>query len=112
MLSIIIALIINTIIVFFAAYILPGVKLYKLIDAVIIAILLGICNAFIYHILMWMTLPTNFISYGILSLIICTVVILAVSYIMPGFEVDGFGGAFSFAILIAILNAIIHSLLH
>ena len=112
MLAVFIALIVNTVIVFFASYILPGVKLSSFWVAVIVAIFLALINAFTHFLLQWMTLPPNYFTYGIASLIFSICALIGITYIMPGFEVDSFYWVVFFALIVGLSNGLIHSLLH
>jgi len=112
MIEIVIALILNSIIVLIASYVVPGVKLYSFFYAVIIAGVLSLANAFVYHLLVLLSIPPNYFTYGLFTLLICTVFILAISYWLPGVEVDGFKWALIFSVVIALLNAGIHTMFH
>ncbi len=112
MTTILIALIVNTIIVFFATYIVPGVKIYSFIYAVIVAVVLGFVNAFVHNMLVSMGLPPNYFTYGLLTLLLAGLAILAISYLLPGVEVENFGWAVIFALVVAVLNGVVHSFLH
>lgn len=112
MLAIFIALIVNTAIVFFVSYIMPGVKLSSLWVAVIVALVLALINAFTHYLLQWMTLPANYFTYGIASLILSICALIGITYILPGFEIDSFYWVLFFAAIVGISNGLIHSLLH
>ncbi|MEC7838682.1 MAG: phage holin family protein [Chlamydiota bacterium] len=112
MLGVIIALILNSIIVLLASYIVPGIKLYSFFYAVIVAGVIGLANALVHHILVWMGIPPNYLTYSLFTLLFTAGFILAISYWLPGIEVDGFKWALIYAVVIAVLNASIHSIIH
>lgn len=112
MLAAFIALIVNSVIVFLVSYILPGVKLSSFWVAVVVAIILGLINAFTHYLLQWMTLPANYFTYGIASLLFSICTLIGITYILPGFEVDSFYWVVFFALIVGLSNGLIHSLLH
>jgi len=58
-----------------------------------VAIVLGAANAFVKPILIIFTIPLTVLTLGFFLLIINAIIILLVDYLVPGFSVDGFGGA-------------------
>lgn len=108
---ILIHLILSTIAVYATAYILPGVKINDWVTALIVAIVLGLVNAFIRPILLVLTLPINVLTLGLFTLVIMGFLVLLVSAIVPGFHVDNFWWAVLFAIVLAIINAFLGSLI-
>lgn len=112
MLTILIALVINVFLIFIISYILPGVKLYSFLTAVILAVILGVANAFIHKLMVLTGIPTNLITYGFVSIILSTILIWLTSISLAGLEVDGIKWAFIFAFVISIINALLHSTLN
>lgn len=112
MVAIIIALILNTLIVFLAAYIVPGVRLYSFWNAVVVAVIIGFFHALIHHVAMWLTLPPNFFSYFLCTFIIASIAIYLLSLTMPGFEVDGLKWVLIFSFVVSLLNGLLHHLFH
>lgn len=92
-----------------AAYLLPGVHVTGLVAALVLAVVLGFINSFIRPLLILLTLPLSIITLGLFSLVINALLILLASRIVPGFSVDGFLWAFIFGIVLALVNAVLHS---
>lgn len=105
----IISLILSSIAVFVAAYILPGVHLAGFGTAIVVAIILGIINAFIRPVLLILTLPITILTLGLFSLVIIAFCVMLTSWIVPGFHVDGWLWALVFAIVLAIINGFIRA---
>ncbi|MEM1282664.1 MAG: phage holin family protein [Chlamydiota bacterium] len=112
MIAIIIALLLNAIVLFFAAYIIPGVRLYSFWNAVAVAVLIGILHALIHHSMMWMALPPSFFIYFLCTFIMGSIFIYLLSLCLPGFEVDGWKWIFIFSFIAALFNALIHHFIH
>lgn len=100
--------IIVTLSVLVSAYVLPGVTVSGFLAALLVALLLGIMNAFIKPFLLFLTLPINLLSLGLFTLVINAVIILLVSAIAPGFSVDGFGWALLFSLILSIIVDILY----
>ena len=108
--GIIITLLLNSLAVFVAAYILPGIHLNDFMTALVVAIVLGLINTFIRPIIFILTLPINILTLGLFTFVILGGIILLVSSIVPGFVVDGFWWAVAFSLLLSLVNAFINSL--
>ena len=106
----IISLFLSTIAVFVTAHILPGVHIQSFLTALIVAVVLGIINAFIAPLLFLLTLPINILTLGLFTFVIIGGLVLLVSAIVPGFHVDGFFWALAFGIVLAIINAFVQAL--
>lgn len=108
--GIIIALLLNSLAVFVTAYILPGIHLRDFWTALVVAVVLGVINTFIRPIILILTLPINILTLGLFTFVILGGIILLVSSIVPGFQVDGFWWALAFALLLSLINSFIHSM--
>jgi putative membrane protein len=103
-------LLINSLSVFIAAYLLPGVVLQDYLVALIAAVVLGVLNTFLKPILVILTLPVTILTLGLFALVINAFLIMVVSKIVPGFSVDSFLTALLFSIILSLLNWFLNSL--
>lgn len=103
--EILLSLLISSLAVFITAYLLPGVHLHNFFTAVVVAVVLGIVNAFIRPVLLILTLPLNILTLGLFTFVIIALLTLLVSAIVPGFDIDGFWWALAFALVLAIVNS-------
>lgn len=108
--GIIIALLLNSLAVFVTAYILPGIHLKDYWTALVVAVVLGVINTFIRPIILILTLPINILTLGLFTFVILGGLVLLVSSIVPGFQVDGFWWALAFALVLSLINSFIHSI--
>ncbi|HET8859600.1 phage holin family protein [Marivirga sp.] len=106
----IIRLLLSAIAVFISARILSGVKVDSFRQSVIVAIVLGVINAIVKPILVFLTIPITIITLGLFLLVINALMIMLVDKIMKGFKVKSFWWAFFFSIILSVLNAILQSL--
>lgn len=105
----IISLILSTIAVIVTAYLLPGVHVSSFLTALVVAVVLGIVNAFLLPILLLITLPLNIITLGLLTFVIIGLLVMGVSAIVPGFQVDSFWWALAFALVLFVINSFLHA---
>jgi putative membrane protein len=106
--------VINTLAVFVAVYIVPGIHLDKsssLLAPFIASLVLGILNAFIRPILMFLALPLLIFTLGLFTLVINALLLYFVGFLLaPAFQVDGFSAAFLGAIIISIVSVTLNIL--
>jgi putative membrane protein len=105
--GILITLLLNTIGVFVAAYILPGVRLTNIGTALVVSIVLALVNTFIRPIVFFLTLPITILTLGLFTFVIMGLMVILVTYIVPGFQVDNFLWAIAFALVLSVINAFI-----
>lgn len=99
-------LVVGMLAVFIAATIIPGVHVDGWLTALVVAVVLGILNAFLRPILLILTLPITIITLGLFTLIINTLIVMLADYLIAGFVIDGFWWAFLFSIVFFILNSV------
>ncbi|MES2953038.1 MAG: phage holin family protein [Patescibacteria group bacterium] len=103
--KILIHLVLSTIAVLISAYLIPGVVVSGFTAALLVAIVLGVLNAFLRPILIVLTLPVTVLTFGLFALVINTLMIMLASAIVPGFAVASFGTAFLFGIVLSLVSA-------
>jgi len=91
-----------------ANYILTGVEVSGLISALLVALVLGIVNAFIKPILLLLTLPINILTLGLFTLVINALLVMLTSAIVPGFEVKNFWWALLFSLAVSVIIYFVH----
>jgi len=90
--AILINWLISALAVVVTAYLLPGVRLSGFVAALVTALVLGLINAFIKPVLSLLTLPLTIVTLGLFSLVLNALLILLAAKLVPGFQVNGFGG--------------------
>ncbi|MCU0652799.1 MAG: phage holin family protein [Candidatus Pacebacteria bacterium] len=106
--NIFVSWIVMAIAIVLSAYVLPGVTVSGFITALMVALVLGLVNAFIRPLVLVLTLPINILTLGLFTLVINALMIMLVSYIVPGFKVDGFWYALLFSIVLALVLYVLH----
>ena len=104
--KIVLRLLIYTCAVLLTAWLLPGVTVDKFTTALMIAIALAIINTFVRPVLIFLTIPVTIVTLGFFLLVINALIIILISRIVPGFEVNGFWWALLFSVILSIIAAI------
>ena len=107
----IIRLLLSAVAVFVASRILSGVKVSSFGSSIWVAIILGIVNAVVKPILVFLTIPITIITLGLFLLVINALMIMLVDKFLKGFTVKSFWWAFFFSIILSVFNALLQSLL-
>ncbi|MFH2062556.1 MAG: phage holin family protein [bacterium] len=94
-----------------AAYVLPGVSVSGFGLALVVALVLGVVNAFVRPLLLLLTLPLNLLTFGLLTFVINALLVLLVSALVPGFEVGGFWMALLFSLVLSVVSTLLHGLI-
>lgn len=103
----IINIIITTILVMVISYFLPGVRVDGFMDALIVALVLGLLNIFVKPILVLLTLPATIFTLGLFLLIINAVIILICDALVDGFEIRSFISALLFSLILSACQAVL-----
>lgn len=86
-----------------AAYLVPGVDT-TVPAAFVLAVVLGLINAFLKPVVTVLTLPITIITLGLFSLVVNALMVMLADYIVPDFAVSGFWAALFFSIVLALVG--------
>ncbi|RJP47496.1 MAG: phage holin family protein [Armatimonadetes bacterium] len=90
------------------AYLLEGIAINSFFTALVVALVLGIINAVIRPILIFLTLPINILTLGLFTLVINAVLIMLTGTIVEGFTIVNFWWALIFSLLLSLVNSFLH----
>src|SRR3989344_2352239 len=102
--NILINWVISALAVFTASYIFPGIQVENFQAALIAALVIGIFNAILKPILVFLTLPITLITLGLFTFVIQAFLIMLAARLVPGFSVDGFFWALVLSLVLTIIN--------
>lgn len=103
-----IRLLINMISITIIAFLFPRViRVDGFVAALVAAFLLGIVNAIVRPVLVFLTLPITVLTLGLFLLIINGLMLWLVAALVGGFHVNGFWGAVLGSILISLVSWIL-----
>src|SRR3989338_3277983 len=96
--------IINAVALLVVANVVPGFGVDTFYSALIAALVLGLVNALIRPLLFILTLPVTILTLGLFTFVLNALMILLVSTIVKGFEVNGFVPAFLGALFLWVIS--------
>jgi len=96
-------LLVNTISLLILTRFIPGFVVNQWFFAVLAVLIMGVVNITIKPFFTLLTLPITFLTLGLFTIVINTVMFLLVAYLTPGFKIDGF--------LTALIASLLHSLI-
>ena len=93
--------------IMFIAWVIPGINVAGFISALVVVLIIGLINTFIRPLVQLISLPLNFITLGLFSLIINTLLFLLAAKIAPGFRIEGFWSGFFGALILSLFTPLI-----
>lgn len=108
--NVLVKILLSSIAVIIASYLLPGVAVDSFMTAIIIAVILSLLNVTVKPILIVLTIPLTVFTLGLFLVVINALIVLLADYLIPGFIVDNFWWALLFSILLSIINALLTDL--
>ena len=106
MLGIILRTVIIGLGIWLAAYLVPGVTASSTTALIWAAIALGLINAFVRPVLLFLTLPLTVLTLGLFLLFLNAAMLNLAGWFVDGFEVVGFWDAVFGAIVISLVSGL------
>ena len=98
--------VVNTLALLLVANVVPHFSYRSWITLAIAAAVLGLLNAVVRPILWFITLPITILTLGLFLLILNAVMLELTAWLVPGFDIDGFGWAVVGALLLSIVSLV------
>ncbi len=111
MATLLLSWIISAVSILIVGHIIPGFDVQSFGSALIAAVVIGLINGTIGLFLKIITIPLSILTFGIFFLVINALMLMFASSLLSGFTVSGFWAAFFGAIVLAIVNMLIRSLI-
>ena len=96
--------------IIFIAWIIPGITVSNFAGAMLACIIIALINIFIRPLVEFISLPINFLTLGIFSLVINALLFMLAGAITPGFEVKGFLSALFGSILLSLFSGLVEKI--
>ncbi|MGH9457432.1 MAG: phage holin family protein [Thermoanaerobaculia bacterium] len=96
----------NALALWIVTLVVPAVRYDTIVALVIAAAVLGIVNAIIRPILFWLTLPLTILTLGLFLIVLNALMLLLTAWLVPGFDVAGFGWALVAAVLLGVISLV------
>ena len=103
-------LLVNALALWVFANLVPGFEFDSIIAIVITSIVMGVVNTFIKPILQLIALPITLVTFGIAAIVINVLLLWLISWVVPGFSIDGFLTALLSSIVLAFVSWFLHLL--
>lgn len=108
MLGLVLRLIVNAMALYAVVRFIPGISVAGTGNLVVASLVLGFLNAVLRPILSFLSLPVTVLTLGLFTLVVNGVVFALAAWLVPGFNVAGFGsavlGALAFSVISFLLN--------
>ena len=95
---------VNAVLLFLVGRLVDGIEVRDGKSAIFGAIVLGLANASVRKVLILLTLPVTFLTFGLFILVINALMLMLASAFVDGFEVEGFGAAIWGSVAFAVMN--------
>lgn len=102
--NLLIRLVVSTLAVLAASKIVAGITVDSTVTALVVAIVLGLLNTFVAPVLKFLTLPITILTLGLFYLLINVAMVFLTSYLVEGFQVEGFVAAFLFGLVVSLVS--------
>ena len=99
-----------SVLIIFIAWIIPGISVSNFLAAMFACIIIALISLFIKPLVQCSSLPINFLTLGLFSLIINALLLMLAGAITPGFEVNGFLSALFGSIILSLFSNLIEKI--
>jgi putative membrane protein len=104
MLEFLIHLVVTALLLLVVAHVVSGVQVEGMKSALIAALILGVVNALVRPLVVFLTIPITILTLGLSLLAINALMFLLTSKLVPGFRVEGCLSAFIGSLVFSVLN--------
>ncbi|MBT5977163.1 MAG: phage holin family protein [Flavobacteriales bacterium] len=88
------------------SYLLPGVEVNHMFDALLVAVVLAILNNIVKPLLIILTIPATILTLGLFLFVINALIIQMAAWVIDGFHVQSFWWALLFSLLLSLLKSL------
>jgi putative membrane protein len=104
-------LIANALAILAAAYIVPGIEVSGGLALIAAALVLGLINAVVRPVLLFLTLPFTLVTLGLFIFLLNAFCLWLTSVLVKGFDVQGFWSAVLGALIVSLVSWVVTILL-
>lgn len=101
-------ILITAVVAFALSSVLPGIHIHTFWTAIVLSLVLAVLNFLLKPILIILTLPITILTFGLFLFVINALIVLLAGNFVSGFEVDGFGWALLFSLLLSLLTSLLY----
>lgn len=107
-----VSLAVNAAALIVADWLLQGIYISGVLSAVLAALVLGVVNTLIRPLLILITLPLTAVTLGLFIFVVNALTFALAAFLVPGFHVYSFGGAFWGAIITSLVSWLLNGLVN
>jgi len=96
----------NTLALLLVANVVPHFSYRSWLTLAIAAAVLGLLNAVLRPVLWFITLPITVVTLGLFLLVLNAIMLELTAWLVPGFDIDGFGWAIVGALVLSLISLI------
>ena len=96
----------NTLALFIVVRVVPHFHYSSFVTLAIAAAVLGLLNAIVRPILVFLTLPLTIITLGLFLIVLNALMLEITAWLVPGFKIDSFGWAIVGAIVLGLVSLV------
>ena len=111
MLAFIVHLVVTAVLLLVVAKFVKGVEMKGFGSALIGALVLGLVNALVRPVMIFLTLPFTIVTFGLFLFVVNAFMLWLVSAIVPGIRINGFVPALLGSLLLTVLNIVVEFLI-
>lgn len=108
--KLLIRLALNVFTLYVVAFVVPGFHFDSFWTTVVASVIMGVVNTFIKPVLQIIFIPLSIITFGVTAFLINVVLLWAVSFLVPGFEIESFLTAVIASIALSLVSMFLHKL--
>ena len=101
----------NALAILAAAYIVPGIEVSGGLALIAAALVLGLINAVVRPVLLFLTLPFTLVTLGLFIFLLNAFCLWLTSLLVKGFDVQGFWSAVLGAMIVSLVSVVVTILL-
>src|ERR1700690_1819467 len=94
------------------ALILPGVWFQTWHSAILAGLVLGVLNAFVRPVLLFLTLPLNILTLGLFTILLNAAIFFSAGYIIPSLMIKNYTWAIAGSLVFSVFSTLFSWLLH
>jgi putative membrane protein len=106
--GLLIRLVANALAILAAAYIVPGIEVAGGLSLLAAALVLGLVNAVVRPILLFLTFPFTLVTLGLFIFLLNAFCLWLTSWLVTGFEVHGFWAAVLGALIVSVVSWLVN----
>jgi putative membrane protein len=110
--GILIRIVVNALAIIVAAKIIPGIELHGFLSALAAGLVLGVVNAVVRPVLIFLTFPLTLLTLGVFLLVLNGFCLWLTSVLVSGFEVHGFWSAVLGAVLVSLVSWLLNGFMN